>query len=320
MFNREKKVDSKVRFQRQTFKNQLKSARGYKRVPVVQQDERQRLKPLSKKVLAASFVLLAALLYFVYLPNPLNIKSITIIGLNSQQTTELRLVLAGYFTQNPWLPQNNLLLLNEKSLRGYLLEHDQSLTAIGKIKKLWPRNLEIMAAARENFFILSAPEGTFLLGNDNLVSAYDTGSSTTNSNLPKINIFDEGVIKPNQPFDNPEQIAAINFLAQKLPALPSQPPDYYQIQNYNESEITVYLKDGSKFLVDYKNNLADTVNELSLLLTSIAPQDLKRLSYVDMTVPKRGYVCLKGTACAKTPDAISGSASSSSSSTLQTLH
>lgn len=134
----------------------------------------------------------------------------------------------------------------------------------------------------------------------------------------RINLLNDQGLQPGGKYPNPEQLAAITFLTQSLPDLTQDQIDYYELADTEQSEIAVYAKNGPRYLFDYKDNLQDTVDKLHLLLTSIAPKDLKNLYYVDMTIDNRGYVCLKGTPCAGTQPVL-GSSTSTATSTLDNI-
>ncbi len=319
MFNTNTKPDSKIRFQNRTFKRQLRLAREHKRQPVNRQPNGQRkFSATAIKIGLLAGLVFLLFIYFVYLPNPLDIKNINVSGLSQQQNRQLETLVKQYLSQNKFWPQKNITLLNKKSLVAFLLAKDPQITSIDHINKRLPHTLEVAAKARENRFLLTSPDGNFVLGNDNLMTVFE--NTVASSTLPRVNLLDAQGLNPGGDYPNPEQIAAISFLSQALPDLGNSPIDHYELLDITQSEITVYLKNGSKYLLDYKNNLSDTVNKLRLLLASIAPQDLKRLFYADMTIQNRGYVCLKGTPCATAPLIIPDIATSTASSSLDNIN
>lgn len=180
MFGQNRKIDSKIRFQRRQFKQRLKLARSYKR-PIGQfgpESRRQgRKAPLLVWLIGILVLILA--IYFIYLPNPFDIKNIKVNGLNQQQTAQLQTLVNQYFFQNKLWPQNNIVLLNKKSLIAFVLARDRQIISVNAIAKNLPDTLTISAVERENSFILTSPKGTFILGNDNLVTAFNGAAAST---------------------------------------------------------------------------------------------------------------------------------------------
>ena len=105
-----KKPDSRVRFQHQIFKRQLSQARNYKRTRHYLHESADA--PLMFRVIPLAvwvFLILAtaAILYLVYLPNPLSIKQIQISGISSKQSLDVRALAAQYIARPRLLPQTN---------------------------------------------------------------------------------------------------------------------------------------------------------------------------------------------------------------------
>lgn len=71
----------------------------------------------------------------------------------------------------------------------------------------------------------------------------------------------------------------------------------------NADELDVYFQKGSdqrrtfKVIVDTKENPEALVQRLNLLLSQTAPERYAQLSYIDMRIPSRAYVCLLNTVC-----------------------
>ncbi len=314
------KTDSKIRFQRRAFKQQLKQARGYKRPAFDTQERASGLfSILRTKAAAITAVVIIVFVYFAYVPNPFFIKKINITGLNLRQDNTLRSVLEAYFSQGRLSAQNNLLLLNKNALAKFILARDADLLAVNKLVTRLPATLEISVQPRQNIFFLTAPEGEFIVSNDGLISAQENSTSTASTTLLHIEILGSNLISSGSKFGNENQLNAIRELREKLPDVSGRIVKSFSILNFKDMDITVNFTDGAKIIFDYTNNLTDTLNKLRLLLNSIAPEDNKRLAYIDMRVKNRGYVCLKGTACAapQTP-IINNTATTTASSTLQT--
>jgi cell division septal protein FtsQ len=306
MLDRRKKIDSKVRFQRRGFRQQLQAARTYKRTGRPSQQD-NLLKQLNGKAVIILLALVLTGAAILYLPSPFAIKKINISGLNNRQTEGVRALVAQYLASQRLPLQASVWFLSKDKLAGFLLEHDRDLLQISAVKTRLPGTLELTIAARQNEYLISSPEGAFTLSNDDIFNALEQSSSTATSTLPKISITDSGVAAAGGHYGNLEQLEAIGLLTQRLPdVLLNATADHYEIQNFKNSDITVYAAGGAKYYFDYKTGLADNLNKLRLLLASIAPKDAARLAYIDMRIKSRSYVCLKGAPCATAPEIVLG--------------
>jgi hypothetical protein len=308
--------DSRVRFQHQAFKRQLRQARQHKRVPPKSQGPASAniLKILGKGSPWAKFgfsLAVALLAYFIYIPNFLYVKNVEISGLDQKNSQDIKFLLAQYFAGQKFFPKNNSVILPAKALASYLLSADKNLLKVNIDKQL-PGTLKISGELRKNEFLISSPEGRFTVSNDGLVSA-DSASSTAEAALTIIKIRDNAPMEPGSPYPNQQQLEAAAFLAGQLQEKINARTDYFEVQNFKQTDITAATKDGYRLMLDYGGDLPDTLNKLRLLFNSIAPQDLKRLAYVDMRIKNRGYVCLKGASCAVSPPVVKTATSTASS-------
>lgn len=315
MFNTKKKSGSKIRFQHQAFKQQLRDARGYKRDPLKNSRTSSAnisgiLKLGSTLTRLTVAAMLALLIYFIYVPNFLYVKKIEITGISPENSGEMRELLAQYFAAAKILPQNNILILSKKSLSSFLLAEDKNLQKITAITKRLPGTLLISAEPRSSEYLLESPDGSFIVSNDYKIAP--TGPLSASSSLIRVKIALADNLEKNSVYPNPGQLAGISQLANRLPLLLNDSVEYFAIASPQDSEITVYGKSKARYIFDYKNDLPATMEKFHLLLTSIAPKDLNQLFYVDMTIKNRGYVCLKNSACAKPPESLPNTASSTS--------
>jgi cell division septal protein FtsQ len=314
--------DSKIRFQRRAFKQQLREARVYKRDPLKNQRTASSniLKilgggsPLAK--LAIGFTLILAI-YLVYVPNFLYVKNIEIAGLDSRNAQDVKFLLAQYFASQKFFPKNNILLLPKKDLTSYLLSGDKDLLKVSLNRK-FPQTLKISAELRKNQYLITVQQGQFVVSNDGLVTLAENSSSTSGSALTLIKIRDDIALQVNLPYPNQQQLEAVAFLNSRLPEKINDSINYFELQNFKQTDIIAVTEGGYKIFLDSNTDLSDTLNKLHLLLISIAPQDVKRLFYIDMRVKNRGYVCLKGTPCAVSQPIVNTS-TSTASSTLEKL-
>lgn len=318
MFSNKNKTlkDSRVRFQHQAFKKQLRQARNYKRENRPSQDETQRklwttigLGPLWARLVCGLVVLIA--LYAVYVPNPLDIKHLEISGISGPQADIIENLVTQYFTSQKLWPQNNYLTLAPSKLKRYLLSESKNIYQITQIKKKFPATLAISLEPRLETYLITSPEGNFIAANDLFINRLTNATTTDLLGLTQIKILGTLGLEPETYLKNYQQIQAIDQLQKLLPNATADSPDYYQITDFEQPDITVQMKSGWRILFDYKSDLPLTVQKLHLLLSSIDPKDSKRLYYIDMRIKNRGYICLKNTPCASLPASVPVTASTS---------
>src|SRR5258708_818385 len=133
MFSNKKKPDSRIRFQHQAFRQQLREARGYKREKRVAEKSWGTflsdigLKSWKTRTVAA--VLLCLFVYLVYIPNIFYIKNIVITGAAPEAQANLERTIGFYLhSQRAW-PQDNLLLLSKSRLKNYIAKNNAGIVA-----------------------------------------------------------------------------------------------------------------------------------------------------------------------------------------------
>ncbi|MDE2312364.1 MAG: hypothetical protein KGJ93_04750 [Patescibacteria group bacterium] len=317
MFGQRKNRDYYARFQGRAFRQRLQQARGYKRKSFADQPAQQqnfkvllRLAPLW--VWLTLFVATLAAVWLIYLPSPLAIKNVSVLGLNPKSSQNAKILLAQFMNQKSLWPQNNWLTFSASKASDYLLKNDSAILKIDFIHKRFPSSLEITAQPRQVKFLISSPNDQFFASNDYLLSSVKTPIT---SDLIKVNFIANNKLTVGQTYNNLKQLEAIGMLQELLPGLTGQGIDHYEISDYTEPNVAAVTQNNYKIYFDSGADLSVVAQQLGLLLNSIAPQDLKNLAYVDMTVPNRGYVCLKNTVCSATPPDIILTATSTASST-----
>lgn len=175
---KQKKLDSKVRFQHTQFTRQLNAARSFKRqsAPVPEGRfqlllTRVGLRSWTMRIIVTIVSLL--LIYLVFIPNFLYISEITVHGLAPDDASKVRDSVSKYFKNNLWpLPQKNSIFLNEQKLSTFLLGVDEKIYKIERIVTHYPNELEIVIVPRKPRYILRAKTQMLVLNNDGTVASY----------------------------------------------------------------------------------------------------------------------------------------------------
>lgn len=309
MFNksRKTKLDSKIRFQRPTFRRELENARSYKRsarsrvLPNGNLDlwlQRLGLGTTLRRVVLGVF--LAAAIYILYIPNFLYVKSISIEGLTGIQNESAKILAIEYLNSMPLWPQNNNLTLSKTKLISFLLKNDRNILAIEKIEKRWlSGKISIFAVPRGEKFLLKSPAGIFTVSNDGIITPTST-STASNAGLISVNSESEENLESGKFYPNMGLLKVIEALNGALPDIIKSPLLHFEILDSKHPDLRAVTKQGEyKIFFDYKQDIPLALNQLHLLINSIAPQDAKKLYYIDMRIKNRGYVCLKGTSCTR---------------------
>lgn len=314
MFNK-KKIDSKIRFQGQNFKRQLRQARGFKRTPG--QNQNNQLIGKIPSILKIFVPILAAIfIYLVYLPSPFTIKKITIAGLDEKHSQKAKILMAEYFLQPSPLPQDSLLWVSKQKLESYLKKNDSDILELKTLKKRFPGELALDFAQKTPLFIISSPSDNFIIFNDTSLRAI---SATSSLNLPLIKINTTEELSDGSLYKNSGQLNAFQILKDKLGPLTGMQIERFDVDNSEQTLVKTYLTSGAIFIFDYTSDLPSVLEKLHLLLTSIDPKDAANLAYIDMSIKNRSYVCLKNLPCANLKPIPAENSTSTATSTLPTI-
>lgn len=305
MFDTQKKVDSKIRFQNSRFKHRLSEARGYKR--------QIRNKPSAKGELFLSKIGLGSwlsrfstllvffvLIYLTFIPNFFFVKNITINGEQSGDKSTTETLINSYLSKElPW-PQKNLVLLSKNGLKNFLLKNDQKILDVTAVNKKLPSTLIVNLVPRvDQFLIQTASSTNFSVADDGVATAeiFPDASDTLPTGLTEVKLDDsEGLIIGNKAF-NQNQLNFLNQTQSQLSTIVKSPIDSYELASLQAPDFTVYLKSGFKLLFSFNSDSGQVLNRLKLLFPQFADSDVKKLYYVDMRFGNNGYVCFKATAC-----------------------
>ena len=304
MFNKNKKVDSKVRFQRPNFQKQLENARGYKRDTKKIQDGRAGIffskiglsSWYSKAIL--TFILIF-IIYLIYVPNIFYIKNISVNGVAATDASRISDEVSTYLSKASFLPQQNIFLLSKNKLNSYLLATDPKIFKITSVTKKFPKGLAITVELRKQSYVLQTPDNEYLLSNDGLVMEEIATTSTTSI---------AGLFIVKQPLDYPwqqsergissDQISAMQTLGNKISAIAKSPIGSFELSSATTTDMAVNLSTGYQLKFDITQDLNQDLNYLNLLLGQLPVGNIKNLYYIDLRFKDRGYVCYKNTPCA----------------------
>lgn len=297
-----------MRFQNRQFQNRLdqqrKYTRGKKTFP--QTDWEIFLSKIglaSKKAKITVALILAFLVYIVYIPNFLYIKTVQINGITPPKRGEIQKVAESYLNKKLPLPQKNLGLLSTEKLKNYLLKNNQSILKIEKITKVFPNNLIINITPRQDSFIIESKNGYFAISNDGLISKTLSGELTATSTLPNELILiklagDETLFVGQQAFAPDSANSLKTFYSQAQESIKST-VDYFEMSSLEESDIVARSNGKFNVLFNLKIDSEELGQRLKLLFSQFTDQELYNLEYVDVRFEDRGYVCHKYQPCVK---------------------
>ena len=248
MLGNKNKFDKKIRFQKQNFQTQLKEARNYKR----QSGEKSKsgLKNLFLKINQISVVkniififFLAGLVYIIYIPNFLYVKSVEISGLPQKQTEELAARINTFLDTKSLLPQKNLLLTSKKKL-DLLIKNDSSISEIQSIQKKWFSSLKISLLPRIASYELNSNSKQYKLASDGFIMEeiimLETASQTTTS-LKKIFVLGAQNYQVGEKAAGLNELNKINLLKQELLKISG-----YEVSQFSFDLLILYLDLSSK--------------------------------------------------------------------------
>lgn len=306
MFNKNK-LDKRVRFQSQSFRQQLDRQRNYKRdkKTIPQTDWGVFLSKIGlgstlSKIL--SILALIAVIYLVYIPNFLFVKNISLSGLSDEQSESVKNTTEEFLNKHlPW-PQKNLLLLSKNKLTQFLLQHNQNVLKVEKIEKDFPNGLKVSVTPRVDRFAVNTPNGIFAVANDGLIKNQLAENFNASTTLPSGLIFiklntKETIFAGKNTFSQ----ATADFLLQaydQLPKIIKSPLERFELSQAQDYDITALTNSGFKIYLDLKSDLPKILQRFDLVFSQISDSDKKNLSYIDMRFAEKSYVCLKSQPCA----------------------
>jgi hypothetical protein len=365
-FNKKKKakVDPKVRFQNRQFNQKLQQARTFKRTArsVPENSFERMLNNIglgSKLMQIAVALLVLGILYIVYAPNFLTVKSINVEGLSTTDNSLAEAAIRDSLGNAPFYnPQRNLLLLSKRrtseSLQGF-----PSISNIEKISKNYnDKSLNVFVKPKTERFLIRTGERVFDIYNDGTiknVSSLDRASweTTVNPNMIKVDVVANIANSGSKDFLSSGLVQYITELNEDLKAVTGSTLAYVEIlmpdtnpssepvaaipekevnenieeENTEETnaspevveiipvvlssiqlpinvgELNLVMQKGLdskrtfKVMLDTKESPKNLVSRLNLLLSQTAQDRYNNLSYIDLRIQSRAFVCLLDTPC-----------------------
>lgn len=305
MFKRNKKTDSRIRFQNSRFRHKLQRARGYKRIT--------RTLPAGKGEIFLSKIGLGSwlsrfgtlavflfLIYLVFIPNIFFIKHINIIPAQTDDKQSIQTLANSYLDKRlPW-PQKNLILLSTNGLKDFLLKNDQKILTVNKIDKTFPSTLNIDVTPRvDQFAILTGTSTAFSISIDGLVTSqiFLSASGTLPSGLILIKLDNTDGLQIGHNAFSGAQTDYLNGIFNQIPGIIKSPVANFGISSLAAPDITAYAQNGFKLLLPFNSGAEQVLSHLKLLFSQFPAADIPKLFYVDMRFGDKGYVCYKGTPC-----------------------
>lgn len=295
-----------MRFQNQGFQKQLDKQRNYKRGKKTfpQTDLGVFLSKIglgSIKTRLFVTIILLLLIYLVYVPNFLFIKTIQINGITQPKRAEVQKVVESYLSNKlPW-PQKNLMLLSTKRLENYLLQNNQSILRVDKISKNYFDSVIINVVPRQDTFVIQSKIKSFGVANDGLVTKIIYPDPAVTSTLPStlilIKLTNDESLFVSQQILKPETATSLKQFYDQSPDILKSPVNYFELASFNDSTITAIVKNKFAVKMNLNADFIDLARRLKLLFSQFSDQEIMSLEYVDMRYEDRGYVCHKYQPC-----------------------
>lgn len=290
--------NTKIKYQNLKFKKELERARQYRRMPrrlpktaLEYFCEKIGLNSLKAKLLV--LLVIGLLFYLTFVPNFFFIKNVEIEGSNLQHKPEHEAAINTYLNHSKIWPQKNLRLLNVNGLKQALLT-DEWAAKVEKIKKNWPDRLHIQLVERREFVLVETPNRRMIFSDDgHYLKTLDAGD-TPPINLVKIISQEE--LTSNQNLST-ENLKLISILQERIPEICRSTITYYTLNPTTNPDLEVNTAAGYKLFFDTNSDANETLDNLSVLLGKLSPNDKNRLAYIDLRIKNKAYVCYKDTAC-----------------------
>lgn len=189
-FKKKKKLDPRVRFQHESFTRKLDRQKRFQRRarPIPEGDFGKFLAAIGLESATSRLAVLACLLalaYIVYIPNFLFIQDVEISGMSDADAATLHQNVDQFFRSSlvPF-PQKNLLFLSKRKLSFYITEHNQHVWKVDRIQKKPFNHLVIQLQAKQERYVVSTPDGAFIIFNDGTAARKIDSDATKPENQP----------------------------------------------------------------------------------------------------------------------------------------
>ena len=290
--------NKRIKYRGLRFKRQLERARLFKR-PSRQLPETgwgnfvEKIGLGSRKNRLLLGILLGGLIYLIWVPNFLYVKSFEVSGGNLKHEPEHRENVAAFLNSSRLWPQKNLALLSSGRLKRKLLA-EPWVISVKKVQKIWPNRLKIELEERREYALLESQGKKYIFSNDGRNLNSLEASSTPAEIL--INLKTPEEIKPEQEL-SAELLSFIGLLQNKIPEICRSTVSSYTIHPLTNPDLEAETAAGYKVIFDTSYDNEENLANLSVLMDKLSPDEKNRLYYVDMRIKNKAFVCFKGTSC-----------------------
>lgn len=326
-----RRLDPRVRFQQANFTRKLAEARNYKRNARPRPDS--RLQAGLQKVGLASLlaqllfsVFLITIVYVLYVPNPLFVRSVRIDGLSSEYQAPAQEALKKYQSSRPWyMPASNIFFFNSGEAAKAIADGVPAISKVQFAKKTF-RNKTVIISVIQKYerYLVVRPEDQLVVFNDGTIKGQMTEKATSMAQsgaIVTVSVNYSDPVNNSQTYFEPKLIELIEQSASFFPDKTGQDFAYFEVKvPANEASTgtkfsDIWKKSGIaavlnkrpqsgksnppllKIILEPNLDIAATADRLKLLLEQTAPERYRSLDYVDLRLPNRAYLCLINTPC-----------------------
>jgi hypothetical protein len=300
MFN-----NSKIRFQRQAFKKQLKTASSHKRNTL------KTKKGINLRVRTFSIAIAIFLIYILIFPNFLTIRTVEVKSGSQELQNFVQNKIQEFQNKSFLHTQKNLLLFSKSGFLKYISVNSPEISSLEISKKI-PNTLVIGLKIRQAKYFLKNEEKFHVVSDDGFVLKTQDASTSSDSNLIPVEIS-AGAPNIEQSLHGQIFLDNLNLLSKKIPEITGNKIVLVKIDNFEYPDMQIFTKSGFKLLFDAKANLNEILADLKILYDQIPEADLKNLFYIDMRIKDKGYICSKNNPCSALTQNINNSIQNSTS-------
>ncbi len=335
MFGKKKpKLDHRVRFQHRQFTDKLDKARQFKRVARALPDNQfdlflSHIGLGSRWTQLGIVLLLLAAVYIIYIPNALTTTSVVVNGLSDSDKVIAEAAVRQSITSAAFYnPQHNLLFLSGERVKQAVLSVPQVYQVESITKDYANQTVVVEASPKVERFLIKDLERVYDVYNDGELKGQsglnkDQWVGEINAGMIKLRVDgifngEEGEQALQPVLQN--ALEAMSAKSVNLPGatfgyvlvtapLPLELPPETTVPVVNapliagELHMVLYKKGDLNrsfvVIVDGHSDISAAMDRLQALLSQTTPDRYNNISYVDMRIEDRGFICLVNTPCDK---------------------
>lgn len=302
------------RFNRPEYKKQIHAVRAYKRrsqpLPETKVAKTMRaigLGTVFRLVLAG--LGLALLIYLIYFAPILRLNNVEVSGTSDEIGANVKNQFAEYIKgYNFIFPRKNFFFFSASQFSNYLLQNNLQVLSVKDLQYKFPHGIVLQLNPRIPTYVFQSANNSYVLNSDGKISsqlsqnsgsANSSPTSSANPNLPLIvDNSSENISLGQQIFDQ-RSLDFIAYAQQNLNMLLSQPVDHYEIATVASKQLTIYAKNGVKFIFDSSTDPKVYFGRLLALWNQFSPDQQKKLAYIDLRFDPNVYTCNRGDKCSQ---------------------